>query len=94
MKKVAFAFPEHYNWPCFFTLQVNNDTRDKQLKLWQELVCNYSEANKTHSWGITELYSSEVCVNKVINRRIAKKDFDAVVEFLIKTGTNNSLHSP
>ena len=86
-KKGGFVFPEHYNWPCFFTIQVNSDTKDKQLKLWQDLICKYSDAKKMHSWGIAELHASEVCVNKNINRRISKKDFDTVIEYLIKTGT-------
>ncbi len=88
-KKGPFIFPEYYNWPCFFTIQVNSDTRDKQLKLWQELICAYSEANKIHTWGINELLASEVCVNKAINRKLSPKDFEIVVDYLIKTG----LHS-
>ena len=85
-KKSGFTFPEHYNWPCFFTIQVNNDTRDKQLKLWQELICNYSEANKIHTWGINELHSSELCANKNANRKLSKRDFDTIIDYLIKTG--------
>lgn len=92
MKKEGFTFPEHYNWPCFFTIQANNDTRDKQLKLWQELICAYSEANRIHSWGISELRASELCVNKVINRQLAERDFAILVEYLVKSGTAGRSH--
>jgi len=85
-KKVAFTFPEHYYWPCFFTIQINSDTRDKQLKLWQELICKYSEAHKIHTWGLSELQASEVCVNNNINRRLSPKDFNSVIDYMIKTG--------
>ena len=85
-KSPIFTFPEHYNWPCFFTVQVNSDTRDKQLKLWQELICAYSEANKIHTWGVNELHASELCCNKMSNRKLSRKDFDIVVEYLVKTG--------
>eukprot|EP00831_Metopus_contortus_P081136 TRINITY_DN8461_c0_g2_i2.p1 TRINITY_DN8461_c0_g2~~TRINITY_DN8461_c0_g2_i2.p1 ORF type:complete len:183 (+),score=36.22 TRINITY_DN8461_c0_g2_i2:206-754(+) len=80
------GFPEYYYWPCFFTLQINNDTKDKQLKLWQELMCKYSEMHKVHAWGTTELFSSELCVNKEINRRLSRKDFDEILGYLVKSG--------
>ena len=86
MKKSNFTFPEHYNWPCFFTVQVNSDTRGKQLKLWQELISRYSEANKIHTWGVTELYNSELCCNAEADRRLSKHDFDVLMEYLISSG--------
>ena len=86
--KGNFVYPEHYNWPCFFTIQVNSDTKDKQLKLWQELICRYSEANKIHTWGVSELMNSELCCNKQANRKLTVKGFGQVLDYLINSGND------
>ena len=86
MKAASYTFPEYYHWPCFFTIQLNNETKATQLKLWEELISKYSEAKKIHTWGVTELLGSEVCYNRELNRRLTKSDFDVVLEAMIKSG--------
>ncbi len=84
--KEQFSFPEQFAWPCFFTMQVNSDARDKQLKLWQDLVCGYSKSKRMYTWDLNAMYASELCMNPTINRRLSRKDFDILVEHLLKFG--------
>ena len=86
MKKTSFQFPEYYSWSRFFTIQLNDDTKSVQFRLWQELISKYSEAKKIHTWGVTELFGSELCYNKELNRRLTRSDFDVVLEYMIKSG--------
>eukprot|EP00826_Nyctotherus_ovalis_P047355 TRINITY_DN543_c0_g1_i12.p2 TRINITY_DN543_c0_g1~~TRINITY_DN543_c0_g1_i12.p2 ORF type:complete len:182 (-),score=77.46 TRINITY_DN543_c0_g1_i12:48-593(-) len=85
-KTLPYNFPEYYNWPCFFTIQLNKETKQTQLKLWEELISKYSEAKKIHTWGVTELFSSELCHNKELSRRLTRSDFDAVLDYMLKSG--------
>ncbi len=81
-----FAFPDYYNWRCFFTLQIHPATREKQLKMWQDLICSYAQKNKIHSWGLNELYASALCDNKTLNRSLSRKDFTAIIQYMISKG--------
>jgi ESCRT-II complex subunit VPS25 len=45
----AFAFPDYYQFPPFFTLQPVEETRGKQLQMWQDLLCSYLQHHHANS---------------------------------------------
>mmetsp|Transcript_10902 Transcript_10902/g.40018 ORF Transcript_10902/g.40018 Transcript_10902/m.40018 type:complete len:179 (-) Transcript_10902:168-704(-) len=41
-----FRLPEFYNYPPYFTLQPNEETQQRQLELWRELILRYCQSNR------------------------------------------------
>ena len=39
----AFEMPEYHSWPFFYTVQKNVDTRERQMKMWSDLICAYAK---------------------------------------------------
>ncbi|ELT92317.1 hypothetical protein CAPTEDRAFT_161891 [Capitella teleta] len=80
-----FEFPWQYNFPPFFTLQPNADTRRKQLDAWRSLVLDYHRHNKQYTLDIAEAQSSDLFFNKSINRKLSLESINTVLEELRKT---------
>jgi ESCRT-II complex subunit VPS25 len=79
----AFAPPEFYSFPPFFTLQTVFETREKQLKLWRELVIDYCMVTNSYSVVHSQFPYFR---NAAIDRQLDRKGIEAVVESLIKAG--------
>lgn len=65
----GFQWPWQYEFPPFFTLQPNSDTRSKQIEAWCDLVLAYYRANRTFIMDLNEAaQSSPLFYNSKINR--------------------------
>ena len=64
----GFQWPWQYHFPPFFTVQVNSDTRAKQLEAWCRLVLDYHRAHKSYVLDTSEAQSSPLFSNQDINR--------------------------
>ena len=53
---------------CFFSIQPNATTREKQLEAWGQLVLRYCNANNLYVADVTALGESELFNNRAINR--------------------------
>ncbi|PAA70543.1 hypothetical protein BOX15_Mlig008838g2, partial [Macrostomum lignano] len=75
-----FAWPAVFEFPPFFTLQPNAETRRKQLDQWCSLILAYCKHRQLHTLDINEaLASSPLFHNKRINRRINRPFLDAIL---------------
>ncbi|XP_031558180.1 vacuolar protein-sorting-associated protein 25-like [Actinia tenebrosa] len=81
-----FEWPWQYNFPPFYTLQPNLDTRNKQLDAWCDLILSYYKNKKAYMLDVTEAMSSELFYNKKINRKLSKEALDTILEELNKKG--------
>lgn len=63
----SFQWPWQYEFPPFFTVQPNTDTRSKQLDAWCDLVLSYHRATKSYLLDINEAQSSPLFYNSKIN---------------------------
>lgn len=63
----SFQWPWQYDFPPFFTVQPNTDTRRKQLEAWCDLVLAYHRATKTYLLDVNEAQSSPLFCNSKIN---------------------------
>lgn len=63
----SFQWPWQYEFPPFFTVQPNTDTRSKQLDAWCDLVLSYHRATKTYLLDVNEAQSSPLFYNSKIN---------------------------
>ena len=64
---IKYRFPEHYDWPFFFTIQKHAETRIKQLTMWAELIRNFCRDNKIWRLSKSE-FSKSLARNNKINR--------------------------
>jgi len=92
----SFPLPEMYGFPPLFTLQPVAATREKQLKIWRDIVVAYHIHNSLHHM-VPETFP--LFCNESIGRRLNKEGIDAVVQSLIQHGnaewtdaTHTSLH--
>ena len=63
----SFQWPWQYDFPPFFTVQPNTDTRRKQLDAWCDLVLAYHRSTKTYLLDTNEAQSSPLFNNSKIN---------------------------
>ena len=66
-----FQWPWQYNFPPFFTIQPNSDTRQKQVEAWCDLVLNYHKATKSYVLDVNEATGLPLFYNDKINRKFA-----------------------
>ena len=79
-------WPWQYSFPPFFTLQVNEDTKKKQLDAWCDLVLTYSKHNRIFQLDLAESQSTELFMNKKIDRKCSTDLVNVIVDELIKRG--------
>uniref|UniRef100_A0A3Q3EUK0 Vacuolar protein-sorting-associated protein 25 n=1 Tax=Labrus bergylta TaxID=56723 RepID=A0A3Q3EUK0_9LABR len=83
---MSFEWPWQYNFPPFFTLQPNVDTRQKQLAAWCSLALSYCRHHKLYTLDVMEAQESPVFNNKKIERKLSMEAIQVVFEELRKKG--------
>ena len=81
-----YQFPWEYNFPPFFTIQINQDTRRAQLDAWRALVCNYCNHNNIFQLDIRSALNHQLFQNKAINRSLTKESLNVILEDLREHG--------
>ena len=79
--------PEDKSWLQFkplFTLQPVKATRDKQLKLWNELIMRHC---REHKLSTIHPQSFTLFRNEAIDRQMSDEGILAVVECMVANGT-------
>eukprot|EP00744_Colponema_vietnamica_P017991 GILI01025354.1.p1 GENE.GILI01025354.1~~GILI01025354.1.p1 ORF type:complete len:202 (+),score=35.54 GILI01025354.1:73-606(+) len=83
---MAFAFPDFYQMPPFFTVQPVLSTREKQLQLWGELVLSFTLHHKLYTLVVDEAANSPLFNNSQIQRRLNVEGIRAVIDHLVSQG--------
>uniref|UniRef100_A0A674D4S0 Vacuolar protein-sorting-associated protein 25 n=1 Tax=Salmo trutta TaxID=8032 RepID=A0A674D4S0_SALTR len=83
---MSFEWPWQYNFPPFFTLQPNVDTRQKQLAAWCFLALSYCRHHKLYTLDIMEVQECPVFNHKNIDRKLSTEAILIVFEELRKKG--------
>jgi len=76
----AFEPPVYWNFPPFFTLQPVAETKQKQIKLWTNLVLEWAKATNTWSLAVDSFPFWE---NSNIRRRLSPEGQEAVLSELV-----------
>ena len=71
----SFQWPWQYDFPPFFTIQPNTDTRRKQLDAWCDLVLAYHRTTKSYLLDVNEALSSPLFYNSKINSILIRLPF-------------------
>ncbi|XP_022798376.1 vacuolar protein-sorting-associated protein 25-like [Stylophora pistillata] len=82
----TFDWPWQYNFPPFFTLQPNLDTRRKQIAGWCDLVLAFYKHHKSYILDVTEAQTSELFFNKKIDRKLSLETINLILEELQSKG--------
>nr|XP_033775310.1 vacuolar protein-sorting-associated protein 25 [Geotrypetes seraphini] len=83
---MSLAWPWQYDFPPFFTLQPNVDTRQKQLTAWCSLVLAFCRHNKLYILNVMETQESPLFNNKKIQRKLSLEAIQVILEELRKKG--------
>nr|XP_002126561.1 vacuolar protein-sorting-associated protein 25 [Ciona intestinalis] len=81
-----FRWPWQYDFPPFFTMQKNADTRFKQTEAWCSLILDYHNHHKLFRLRVTDVLASPLFYNKAIDRRLTKPDVIEILSILHKKG--------
>ncbi len=80
----SFRLPSFYKFKPFYTLQPVQATREKQLKLWRDLIISY---HRHHGqYRMADPLSWPLFHNKEIDRHLGAEGIRAVVDSLLETG--------
>ncbi|KAJ1504910.1 Vacuolar protein-sorting-associated protein 25, partial [Coelomomyces lativittatus] len=67
----TFNFPPIYHFPPFFTLQPHSATKEKQIKLWLDLIREYCSLNRIFTFDADKYLELELFKNKSISRSLS-----------------------
>ena len=81
-----FQWPWQYNFPPFFTIQPNLDTRAKQIEAWTDLILSYYKHHKLYRLDITEAQADPLFNNSAISRKLSMGDIIKILDMLAKSG--------
>ncbi|KAK6642738.1 hypothetical protein RUM43_004240 [Polyplax serrata] len=81
-----FEWPWQYNFPPFFTIQLNSETLKQQLQAWKQLVLDYLKAKKQSLLDVREAQQTPLFRNTTINRQLSVEGIIKIMEELSKTG--------
>ena len=77
----TFTFLDYYNWPFFFTIQKNFDTKIKQFDMWITLIKDYCRVNII--WRLSKsFFAQNLLINKNINRRLTQDCVDTLLNYM------------
>ena len=82
----TFDWPWQYNFPPFFTIQCNVDTKSKQMETWCALVLSYHQHHKVFKLHLSDISSSPLFYNKTINRKLSHAAVMQILEALKAKG--------
>jgi ESCRT-II complex subunit VPS25 len=77
-------WPWQYSFPPFFTLQINEDTKKKQLDAWCDLVLAYCKQTRLFQLDLIESQSSELFNNKKIDRKCSLELIAVIIDELVR----------
>lgn len=77
-------WPWQYSFPPFFTLQINEDTKKKQLDAWCDLVLAYCKQTRSFQLDLIESQSSELFNNKKIDRKCSLELIAVIIDELVR----------
>jgi ESCRT-II complex subunit VPS25 len=82
-------WPWQYSFPPFFTLQINEDTKKKQLDAWCDLVLAYCKQTRSFQLDLIESQSSELFNNKKIDRKCSLELIAVIIDELVRRSEPN-----
>lgn len=77
-------WPWQYNFPPFFTLQLNEDTKKKQIDAWCDLILKYCREKRIFQLDLAETLNTELFSNSKIDRKCSPELINEIFEQLLQ----------
>lgn len=58
------------------------DTRERQCKMWTDVILAYCKSKGLYSISLGELYASEICQNQSINRKLSMDSLTQICDWM------------
>jgi ESCRT-II complex subunit VPS25 len=78
----AFAFPPHYAFPPFFSLQLIPLTKSSQLQSWSSFILSYCRHHRLFSLTLVDALESPLFFNKQLNKRLSARDAREILDWM------------
>jgi hypothetical protein len=67
-----------------YTIQQNVDTRERQMRMWKNVIHDYAKSLGVYSLTFNELYNSPICHNASINRRLKIESIQSIAAWMVQ----------
>lgn len=79
-----FNYPWEYNFPPFFTIQPNLETRRAQLEAWRSLISDYCQHKNIHQLHLRDCINKPPFCNESIDRRLNLDALRLIINSLVE----------
>jgi ESCRT-II complex subunit VPS25 len=83
MTTSSFKFPSIYEFPPFFTKQVNEQTWKSQLSYWDSLILSYCQHHR--QWRVS-IHDKNLFENSKIQRVVKPETAKLIFEYMVSKG--------
>lgn len=80
----TFTWPWEYQFPPFFTIQPNLETRKAQLESWRSLILDFCQHHGIHQLHIRDWLNKPPFCNETIDRRLSLESIKIIVNSLVE----------
>lgn len=81
----GFVFPSDYDFPALFTLQPNALTRQRQMKLWADLIVDWCRYHRTFRLSLVDAVDLPLFHNARMRKRIGMQDARTIIDWMAKS---------
>lgn len=78
-----FNYPWEYNFPPFFTIQPNLETRKAQLEAWRSLILDFCQYKNIHQLSLRDCVNKPPFYNESIDRRLSLESLKIIINSLV-----------
>lgn len=80
----TFNYPWEYNFPPFFTIQPNLETRKTQLEAWRSLIIDFCQHHNIHQLHLRDCLNKPPFCNQEIDRKLSLESLRLVINSLVE----------
>lgn len=84
MGSSSFTYPWEYNFPPFFTIQPNLETRKAQQEAWRSLILDYCQHHNIHQLHLRDCLNKPPFCNEAIDRRLTLDSIRIIINGLVE----------
>ncbi|KAI5841866.1 ESCRT-II complex subunit-domain-containing protein [Morchella snyderi] len=80
------VYPDHYDFPPFFTRYPNETTWTAQRTIWASFILDYCRHHRLWRLNVSDALETDLFWNKKLSRRLPPKDATAILEWMAGEG--------
>lgn len=79
-----FQYPWQYDFPPFFTIQPNLETRRAQLEAWRSLILDFCKHENIHQLNLRDWLNKAPFYNQTIDRRLSLESLRLIINSMVE----------